>query len=83
MSDHTSGPWETFKKKFAQSWKPAGNLPPRGSIGVSGMVEVGCPTATMTVEIWAFWDPQAKKFDPRTIQMRLKPIRMKHQAPLR
>ncbi|KAK7967902.1 uncharacterized protein PG986_002179 [Apiospora aurea] len=83
MSDHTSGPWQTFKKKFGQTWKPAGNLPPRGSIGVSGLVEVACPTATMTVEIWAFWDPQARKFDPKTIQMRLKPIRMKHQAPLR
>ncbi|KAK8113492.1 hypothetical protein PG984_014018 [Apiospora sp. TS-2023a] len=83
MSDHTSGPWQTFKRKFGQSWKPAGNLPPRGSIGVSGMVEVTCPTATMTVEIWAYWDPQAKKFDPKTIQMRLKPIRMKHQAPMR
>ncbi|KAK8065191.1 hypothetical protein PG997_011938 [Apiospora hydei] len=83
MSDHTSGPWQTFKRKFGQTWKPAGNLPPRGSIGVSGLVEVACPTATMTVEIWAFWDPQAKKFDPKTIQMRLKPIRMKHQAPLR
>lgn len=83
MSDHTSGPWQTFKRKFGQTWKPAGNLPPRGSIGVSGLVEVTCPTATMTVEIWAYWDPQAKKFDPKTIQMRLKPIRLKHQAPLR
>ncbi|KAK8058053.1 hypothetical protein PG994_008501 [Apiospora phragmitis] len=83
MVQHTSGPWETFKRKFGQTWRPAGNLPPRGSIGVSGLVEVVCPGATMTVEIWAFWDPQAKKFDPRTMQMKLKPIRMKHQAPLR
>ncbi|KAK8012873.1 hypothetical protein PG991_010248 [Apiospora marii] len=83
MSDHTSGPWETFKRKFGQTWRPAGNLPPRGSIGVSGLVEVTCPTATMTVEIWAYWDPQAKKFDPKTIQMKLKPIRMRHQAPMR
>lgn len=83
MSDHTSGPWETFKRKFGQTWKPTGNLPPRGSIGVSGLVEVTCPTATMTVEIWAYYDPQAKKFDPKTIRMKLKPIRMRHQAPMR
>ncbi|KAK8112256.1 uncharacterized protein PG998_008713 [Apiospora kogelbergensis] len=82
MAEHTSGPWQSFKKKFGQSWKPAGNLPPRGSIGVSGMVEVVGPKTILTVEVTAFWDPQENRFDPKTIHMKLKPIRFRHQAPM-
>jgi hypothetical protein len=39
-----------FKQKFAQTWKPAPNYPPRGSILVSGLVEVDSPKAWLVFD---------------------------------
>jgi hypothetical protein len=39
-----------FKQKFSQTWKPAPNYPPRGSILVSGLVEVDSPKAWLVFD---------------------------------
>ncbi|KAI8628871.1 hypothetical protein F5Y19DRAFT_475960 [Xylariaceae sp. FL1651] len=81
--EHTSGPWDKFKQKLAQKWQKAPDYPPRGSISVSGLVEINTPRAIIIVDAYAWWDPQTEKFDPRTIVLRLRTVRPKQQAPLR
>ncbi|KAI1358718.1 hypothetical protein F5Y08DRAFT_321242, partial [Xylaria arbuscula] len=80
--EHTSGPWDKFKKRFAQKWRRPPAYPPRGSIRVSGLVEVVTQRAILTVDCIAWWDPQTETYDPRTVYLGLRTIRPKVQAPL-
>ncbi|TGJ86371.1 hypothetical protein E0Z10_g2365 [Xylaria hypoxylon] len=80
---HTSGPWETFTKSLAQRWRRAPAYPPRGSIRVSGLVEINTPRAIITVDCAAWWDPQTEKYDTKTLALELRTIRPKLQTPLR
>lgn len=81
--EHTSGPWEAFKQKFAQTWRPIRELPPRGAIYVSGLVEITTARAFITVDVAAWWDPQTENFDLKTAAFHLKSLRMKTQKPHR
>jgi hypothetical protein len=81
--EHTSSAWDKFKVKFAQKWRRASDYPPRGSINVTGLVEISMPRAYITVDCNAWWDPETKKFDPRTLNLTVKTIRPKQQVPLR
>ncbi|KAI1425786.1 hypothetical protein F5Y12DRAFT_745638 [Xylaria sp. FL1777] len=81
--EHMSGPWDKFKKSFAQKWRWAPAYPPRGSIKVSGLVEIRTQNATLVVDCKAWWDPQTKKYDSRTLSLAVRSIRPKMQAPLR
>jgi hypothetical protein len=81
--EHTSGPWDKCKQKFAQTWKRAPDYPPRGSIKVTGLVEINSPRAIITVDCFAWWDPQTKNYDTRTLKLQVRTIRPKQQAPLR
>ncbi|KAI1353382.1 hypothetical protein F5Y01DRAFT_276921 [Xylaria sp. FL0043] len=81
--EHTSGPWDKFKQKFSQSYQRPHAYPPRGSIRVSGLVEISTEHALFTVDCVAWWDPQTEKFDARTLSLALRAIRPKLQSPLR
>ncbi|KAJ2973453.1 hypothetical protein NUW58_g8933 [Xylaria curta] len=81
--EHTSGPWASFKRSLAQKWRPAPAYPPRGSIRVSGLVEVNTSQAMFTVDCMAWWDPQTEQFDPKTVVLQLRAIRPRLQNPLR
>ncbi|CAJ2500745.1 Uu.00g035980.m01.CDS01 [Anthostomella pinea] len=81
--EHTSGPWQAFKQKMAQTWKPLKNFPPRGSLSVSGLVEIVTPRAIVTVDVYAWWDPKTEDFDPTTTILKLRTIRPKTQSALR
>ncbi|RYP02795.1 hypothetical protein DL765_010686 [Monosporascus sp. GIB2] len=81
--EHTNGPWQAFSKKMIQTWRPLRDYPPRGSISVSGVVELDTPRARITVEAFAWWDPKTQKFDGRSLVLRWRSIRPKMQNPLR
>ncbi|EMR70931.1 hypothetical protein UCREL1_2029 [Eutypa lata UCREL1] len=81
--EHTSGPWQAFKQRLSQTWRPLHDYPPRGSISVSGVVELDTPRARITVEAWAWFDPKTQKFDGRSLILRWRSIRPKTQNPLR
>ncbi|KAI1743406.1 hypothetical protein F4680DRAFT_410047 [Xylaria scruposa] len=81
--EHTSGPWDSFKKSLVKKWRAPPAYPPRGSIRVSGLVEVNTRRAIMTVDCVAWWDPQTKKYDRSTLSLSLRAIRPKIQSPLR
>ena len=80
--EHTSGPWDAFKKRLVQKWRRPPSYPPRGSIRVSGLVEIVMPRAIVTVDCIAWWDPQTETYDQRTVHLGLRAIRPKIQAPL-
>ncbi|KAI0466610.1 hypothetical protein F4859DRAFT_496759 [Xylaria cf. heliscus] len=80
--EHTSGPWDAFKKSLAKTWRHPQAYPPRGSMRVSGLVEVNTPHHIMTVDCLGWWDPQTKKFDQGTLVLSLRAIRPKVQSPL-
>jgi hypothetical protein len=71
-----------FKTKFAQTWRPAPNYPPRGSILVSGLIELDSPKAWLVIDVRAAWDPKTKQYDPRSMHLGMRRLQMKRQAPL-
>ncbi|KAI8955510.1 hypothetical protein F4801DRAFT_586670 [Xylaria longipes] len=81
--EHTNGPWASFWQSLAKRWRAPRDYPPSGSIRVSGLVEVETSRAIMTVDCVAWWDPQTKKFDQRTLFLSLRAVRPKVQSPLR
>ncbi|KAI1415057.1 hypothetical protein F5Y13DRAFT_197060 [Hypoxylon sp. FL1857] len=81
--EHTNGPWRAFAQTFMQTWRPIQELPPRGSIHVSGLVEITTSRALITMDVSAFWDPKTEKFDLNTAVFRLRTLRMRTQSPMR
>ncbi|KAI5865750.1 hypothetical protein GGS23DRAFT_353344 [Durotheca rogersii] len=81
--EHTSGAWQAFKQTFAQTWRPIRDLPPRGSIYVSGLVEVTTSRCFLTIDAAAFWDPKTENFDMKTATFRLRTLRLRTQTAAR
>lgn len=81
VQGHTSGPWDQFKKSLVQKWRTPKAYPPRGSIRVAGLVEVITPRAIITVDCVAWWDPQTKEYDSRTLYLSVRAVRPKVQTP--
>ncbi|KAE8451344.1 hypothetical protein EG329_003973 [Mollisiaceae sp. DMI_Dod_QoI] len=79
---HFFRPIMAFKAKLAQTWRPAPNFPPKGSIMVSGMVELDTPKAWLVFDVKAAWDPKARTFDPRSMQVQLRRMQPKKQGPI-
>ncbi|TVY22992.1 hypothetical protein LHYA1_G008809 [Lachnellula hyalina] len=71
-----------FKGKFLQTWHPTANYPPRGSILVSGMVELEAPKAYLVFDVNAAWDPQVQDFDARSMVVKLRRFQWKSQGPV-
>jgi hypothetical protein len=79
---HLLQAYMAFKTKFAQTWRPAPNYPPRGSILVSGLIELDSPKAWLVMDVKAAWDPKTKTYDARSMQVVIRRFQMKRQAPL-
>ena len=82
LQGHFTKAMTAFKLKLQQTWKPAPNYPPRGSILVTGFVEVDSPKAWLVFDVKAAWDPKTKKYDARSMQLSLRRLQMKKQGPL-
>ena len=78
---HFLRPIMAFKAKMAQTWRPAPNYPPRGSILVSGLVELDSPKAWLVFDVKAAWDPKTKSYDPRSMHLQLRRMQLKKQGP--
>ncbi|KAI0383595.1 hypothetical protein F5Y04DRAFT_28726 [Hypomontagnella monticulosa] len=80
--EHTSGPWRKFKDDFWRTWHPIRDVPPRGAIFVSGLVEIQTPHSFIVLDVSAWWNPKTEKFDLKTANFVLRTIRAKTQTPL-
>jgi len=70
-----------FKSKMAQTWRPAPSYPPRGSILVSGLVELDSPKAWLVFDVKAAWDPKTRSYDGRSMHLQLRRMQLKKQGP--
>lgn len=71
-----------FKVKLSQTWKPAPNYPPKGSILVSGLVELDSPKAWLVFDVKAAWDPKTRLYDARSMHLKLRRMQLKKQGPM-
>ncbi|PBP25871.1 hypothetical protein BUE80_DR003153 [Diplocarpon rosae] len=78
---HLVKPMMAFRTKFSQTWRPAPDFPPRGSILVSGMVELDAPKAWLVFDVKASWDPKTRAYDPRSMVVKLRRMQPKKQGP--
>lgn len=74
-------PITAFKNKLLQTWRSAPCFPARGSILVSGMVEIDAPKAWLVFDVKAAWDPKTKEYDPRSMVVQLRRMQHKKQNP--
>ncbi|XMA18377.1 hypothetical protein WAI453_011168 [Rhynchosporium graminicola] len=80
---HFFRPIMAFKAKLAQTWKPILQHPPRGSILVSGLVELDSPKATLVFDVRAAYNPKTKEYDPSSLLIQLRRLQPKKQSPAR
>ncbi|KAK0735256.1 hypothetical protein B0T26DRAFT_99618 [Lasiosphaeria miniovina] len=78
----TDSPWEAFKKKYNQVWKPTRELPPRGCVAVSGLIELESSKAYVVIDVFGWYNPTTRKYDARSLWMSLRKMQYKKQAPL-
>lgn len=81
LSEHFSNPVQSFKMKFLSTLTATKAYPPKGSIFVSGLVELDCSKAWIVVDVKAAWDPKTKDFDKRSMVVGLRRMQMKRQPP--
>ncbi|KAI9647991.1 hypothetical protein NHQ30_002619 [Ciborinia camelliae] len=62
--------------------RPRQNLPPRGSVKVSGFVELEAEKAFLVFDVIAAWDPKREDFDLSSMQLILRRIQKKVQVPV-
>lgn len=73
------------KMKYVQiskQMRPTMNLHPRGSVIVSGLVEIEAEKAFLVLDIVAAWDPKKKEYHSESIRLVLRRVQTKRQPPL-
>lgn len=81
MKLHMLRAFLAFRTKLAQTWKPVPNYPPRGSLFVSGFIELDTPQAWIVVDVIAAWDPKTRTFDDKSMHLRIRRLQPKSQNP--
>ncbi|PNH28022.1 hypothetical protein BJF96_g8673 [Verticillium dahliae] len=73
-------PFAEFLIKLDRTWGRARPYPPRGSIQVSGIVELETQTSYILLDVLGFWDPKKRALDSKSSLFSLRRIKMKVQA---
>lgn len=74
-------PLVAFKQKLQKTWKRTPDYPPRGSILMSGMVELESTAAYFVFDVKAAWDPKQRAYDQRSMHLVLRRFQWKKQGP--
>jgi hypothetical protein len=82
LQSHFIRPMMAFRAKFFQTYKPVRDFMPRGSILVTGLVEVDAPKAWLVFDVKAAWKPKEKEFDANSMHVQLRRFQMKKQGPV-
>lgn len=78
-----SGPWHAFREKFLRTWKPLHCYPPRGSLGIHGIVTLDGPKGRVYIDVFAWYHPKTCEFHRDSLIMRLRSVSPRRQVPLR
>lgn len=81
VREMSSGPFMEFRKMLHRTWKPIRQHPPRGCIMVSGFVEIETTRGFVVADVVSHWNPKTQKFDSKSMQIQVRRIQMKVQAP--
>ncbi|CAG8953077.1 hypothetical protein HYFRA_00003272 [Hymenoscyphus fraxineus] len=74
-------PLKAFKQKLRQTWRRIPDYPPRGSILMTGMVELESTAAYFVFDVRAAWNPKERAYDQRSMFLTLRRFQMKKQGP--
>lgn len=76
-------PLKEAVRAYTQEWRPLYTDPPRGSLAVTGIVQLETPKVFILLDVVAWYHPQSKTLDQGSMLVRLRRIKEKQQAPLR
>ncbi|CAD6442268.1 b095dfc3-dc23-4455-9440-4997bb414aa9 [Sclerotinia trifoliorum] len=68
--------------QISKTLRPTTNIHPRGSITVSGLVELESDQAFLVFDVIAAWDPKKKDYDVKSMQIKLRRMQRKRQRPV-
>ncbi|KAF7864086.1 hypothetical protein EAF04_007051 [Stromatinia cepivora] len=68
--------------EMSKKLRPTTNIHPRGSITVSGFVELESDKAFLVFDVIAAWDPKKKDYDVNSMQLKLRRMQRKRQRPV-
>ncbi|KAL5611671.1 hypothetical protein BROUX41_000751 [Berkeleyomyces rouxiae] len=75
--------WKQVGLALQRKWSGYKYPPPRGSIMLTGMVEVETPEVWVLVNVSAFWEPKEKEFHKPSMVVSVRGTLPKVQTPLR
>ncbi|KAK4233485.1 hypothetical protein C8A03DRAFT_47980 [Achaetomium macrosporum] len=76
-------PWETFKKTWRREFLNELKVDPvPGAFFVWGLVEIETPKACLVIDMYTWYDPKTKSYQPGTLKMRLRRVQPKMQSPV-
>ena len=78
-NEHTSVPVSAFRNTLKRTWRPAAPVVPRGSIIVSGLVEVVGTRSVCVIDVRAAYNPARSKWE--VVQIGTRRLQENSQAP--
>ncbi|KAI0126977.1 hypothetical protein BJ170DRAFT_684548 [Xylariales sp. AK1849] len=81
VAEHTSGAWNAMMKQWSKIMRPVTPLPPRGCVGVSGLVEISSPKASVIIEVSAWFDPKTQTIGNETLILKLRQLKPRQLTP--
>lgn len=69
-----------FSGTLSKHYKPVKKMPPRGSIIVSGLVEIDAPKAWLVIDVRAAYQPIERVFHPGSMIVKVRRIQPKKQS---
>lgn len=82
LGDAMSQPWKKLREAYVRERSALRPDPVRGSLLVSGLVEVQTTHACIVVDIWGWYDPKTKSHSPGTVRLRVRRVQKKVQRPV-
>jgi hypothetical protein len=83
LANTVSEPWKKFTEAYARERNNLRPDPARGSIFLSGLVELETPKAWVVVDVLGWYNPKTQTHDPGAVRMTFRRVQYKVQAPVR
>lgn len=81
LSVTSSQPWKQLKQTYSKEQRPFKADPPRGSVCISGLIELETPKAYVVLDVITWYDPKTNSRAPGTTAIYFRKIRGKQVSP--
>lgn len=82
LANSVSEPWKRFTETYARERNKLKPDPARGSVFLSGLVELETPKAWVVIDVLGWYNPKTKTHDPGAVRMSFRRVQYKVQMPL-